>query len=125
MSNEFLDAFGKLLITQVRDYTIADWDEYLDGVQKSAAGPEVNAAIARMSDKERASIKTILPGIVDSVLHNMLFLLESDETLTLTVSTDNGTSESIAEVSDGLAGELPTADGWIARFSSERHYESR
>lgn len=125
MSNKFLDQFGKIFIKQVRDHTIADWDAYLDGIRKSPAGPMVNAAIAKMSESEREAISVVLPGIVDTVLHNVLFLVESEERIKLTISTDDDESVSLAEISDGLAGELPSKNGWIAKFSSERHQEGR
>lgn len=32
-------------------------------------------------------------------------------------------NECISEISDGLAGELYTEDGWIQKFSKQRHEE--
>ena len=48
----------------------------------------------------------------------MLNLIEENEDLQIIVDVEN-----LNDISDGLAGELYTSDGWIHRFSNERHRE--
>jgi hypothetical protein len=72
-----------------------------------------------LTDKEKELIKRLVPKIVDTSLHHLLWTLEQNESLELTIY-DGTKKENIAEISDGLTGELYTEDGWIYRFSNKR-----
>lgn len=54
----------------------------------------------------------LIPEIVDVSLHNMLFMIEENDDIELLFENEN-----LKEISDGLAGELYTEDGWIDKFS--------
>ena len=58
----------------------------------------------------------MIPQIVDLCMHNMMCLFEDHDEFKIIVGDEN-----LAETSDGLAGELYTSDGWISRFSEQRH----
>lgn len=65
-------------------------------------------------------IKDLVPEIVDTTIHNLLWTLEQEEMIDVTVNVDvDGKLASLKDVSDGLAGELYTEDGWIFRFSKK------
>lgn len=108
--NNDLEAFGRAVIEEVRDSAIEHWTQILDGRMRGATAQEtLSALVAAKTPVEGA--KAILPDVVNTVLHRFMQLLE-DEQISIRW---NGTD--VAEESDGLAGELATQKGWIARFS--------
>ena len=122
LGHKALVHFGKLVVEEVRDWAIGDWDKKIDGRMKG--GPEEEKWRARMKalgpDAEQL-LKELLPEIVDATLHFMMFLLERGGVmgLKLSVTTEDGeTFPDINEVSDGLAGDLVM---WIPAFSKQRH----
>ena len=74
-----------------------------------------------LSADDREILVDLIPGIVDTVLHHLLWTAEQQSDLQLGIKTDHGI-ESLREISDGLPGELYTDEGWIARFSKEDRY---
>lgn len=113
-----LDFFGETLINEVRDRTIEQYDMTTDGRMKDEQSQRLSKEIAKMDDKDKKIIQKIIPEIVDLALHNMLCMLEDNPEIEVNINDEN-----INEVSDGLAGELYTEDGWIQRFTKERYEE--
>src|SRR5262245_49878031 len=116
MTEDVLDIVGKLLMVRIRDKAINDWNMILDGSMKGALTETVRKEIAGANSTTEA-LECIVPRVVDSVLHHLLWTLEQEEWINVSVEVDGETTSSIREISDGLAGELYTEDGWIARFS--------
>ena len=56
---------------------------------------------------------------IDTTLHFLLTVIEENDDLDMTVSLSESETVSIKELSDGLAGELYSEKGWVARFSSK------
>jgi hypothetical protein len=127
-----LDHFGKFIAQRVRDSSIRHWDIVFEGKMKDEESQRLFQIFSEFGESEKEFIHQIIPMIVDTTLHHILWgleeeslgLEESEGNIKVAVRTDQGTVDDIAEVSDGLAGELYTEDGWIARFSKERHNES-
>jgi hypothetical protein len=115
MSKQSLDLFGKILINNVRDESIDDWERILEGKMNDEESKQIYNTL---SDSEKALLGRFLPKIVDTTLHHLLWTLEQEEILELTVNTGIE-KENINEISDGLAGELYSEDGWICRFSNK------
>ena len=63
-------------------------------------------------------INELIPQVVDLCLHNMLCMFEEHEDFVISIDEEN-----LNDLSDGLAGELYSADGWISRFSEQRYDE--
>lgn len=118
MKDNTLDLFGELLIKQVRDETISEWDMILNGKMKGVTAKEVKNRISSFNQEQLEVLKWIVPQIVDLNLHNLLFTIEESDELFVAID-----DKEIKEESDGLAGELYTEDGWIRRFSNERYDE--
>jgi hypothetical protein len=114
-----LDEFGKFLIARVRDKAIAEWDKIAAGKMKGMTADSLRPAFAKLGDAERALIYRLIPKIVDTTLHHLLWAIEQNERITLAMEA-RGSSINLAQVSDGLPGDLI---GWIERFSDERHEE--
>lgn len=116
-----LDRFGELLMVRVRDQSIDQWDRTLAGKMLSARDRQLAGAYASIDEGGRHFADRLVPDVVDTVLHYLLWVIE--DTPWLQVRVDDGSEESVEvrQVSDGLPGELYTEDGWIARFSRNRH----
>lgn len=118
MMNDILSYFGKILISDVRDRTIRGFDMRVNGKMRDESSKKLFSEIQEMKIGDRQLIEDIIPQIVDLCIHNMLCMVEEHSNIDIQVE-----NESIYEISDGLAGELYTEDGWIQRFSKQRHEE--
>ena len=120
MSENILDYFGKILMLNVRDRTISNFDRMIDGKMKGITAKCVSEKISSFNDNQLETLKWLIPKIVDLSLHNMLVMIEENNEINVEVFNGNN-ANSLKEVSDGLAGELYTEDGWILKYSKERY----
>jgi hypothetical protein len=93
----------------------------IDGRMKGASAEKVREFLGRLSEAEKKLFSQLIPGVVDTVLHHLLWTVEQESDLYVGVETDNGI-ENLREISDGLPGELYSDEGWIARFSKEDRF---
>jgi hypothetical protein len=114
-----LSLFGKEIIEGARDKTIRSWLKAIDGEMKSKRLIDVHENLKDLPVEKLDFIKQMIPDIVDACIHNFLFYIQSEETIALQKTCD-GQAYDLAKISDSLAGELFSADGWIAKYSSER-----
>jgi hypothetical protein len=114
-----LTTFGQWLMTEVRDSTIEHWTMILSGKMGGIKAEEVQRELANWGKNERTALEALVPKVVDTTLHYLLFGLEQISHIKVSVQTSSGEVSNIAEVSDGLAGEVYGTKGWIARFSKE------
>lgn len=122
MHENILDYFGKMLMLDVRDRTIRNWDMILDGKMKGSAAQQVRDKLLNFNREQIEVLKWLIPQIVDLNLHNFLAMVEEHNEIKVEIC-DRETNNNINEISDGLAGELYTEDGWIKRFSQKRYDE--
>lgn len=115
MSSPQLDRCGQLLMHEVRDLTIENWNRVLSGRMKDN---ESQALFNSLEPNIRSIIKEMVPKIVDTCIHYSLSLFETEQGLRLAVQSEAGELTDVAMLSDGLSGELYTENGWIARFST-------
>jgi hypothetical protein len=120
MSKVKLDKFGQLLMTKVRDEAISDWDRIVDGRMKSQRASELHQAVATFSEEQQKVFLSLVPEVVDTVLHHLLWMFDQRNDVMLGVRSDDKKIENLKEISDGLPGELYSDEGWIARFSKAR-----
>ena len=113
LSEQALDHFGEILIKRVRAEAILDWTKILDGRMKGVRAERLRPELSGLDPGQMALIQRLLPQVVDTVLHHLLWTLEQEESIDVAVRTAEGLVPSLREVSDGLAGELY---GWIPRF---------
>lgn len=113
--NNLLDEFGKTLMSDVRDRTIRVFDKRIQGLMKDETSLRLYERISSLDNNQKKLIEDIIPMVVDLSIHNMLCMLEDNEDFALIKDSEN-----IAELSDGLSGELYTEDGWISKYSEQR-----
>lgn len=109
---DILDQFGQRLMREVRDESLENWRMVLNGMMKGERAALIRSRIGAPS----TDLSSILPDVVDSVLHWFLVWAESDPNVSLCWE-NNGKLEKLDAISDGLAGELYGPNGWVARYS--------
>lgn len=115
-----MDMYGKALMSEVRDETISQIDRTIDGKMRDESSQLIKEKLSQFNSDQLETLKWLVPQIVDLSLHNLLTMIEQSEVVKIMV-IDGKNNVDINQVSDGLAGELYTEDGWIARFSQERY----
>ncbi len=116
--SDVLNYFGQILMEEVRDRTIRGYDMRVNGKMRDSNSQKIFEEVQQLNDVQRQLIKRIIPQIVDLCIHNMLCMIEEHSNIRMLMD-----GESISEMSDGLAGELYSEDGWIQRFSEQRYEE--
>ena len=111
-----LEEFGEIFIKEVRDRTIDLFDRKMQGLMRSKESQLLFEKMNKLNEEQKSLIRDIIPQIVDLSMHNMLDLFEEHDEFQVIVGEEN-----IADVSDGLSGELYTSDGWIEKFSGQRY----
>ena len=114
--DNYLNEFGEVLIKEVRDRTIRLFDKKLQGEMKDKDSQLLFEKVNKLSKEQQLLICEIIHQIVDLSLHNMLCVFEEHDKFQIVIDGEN-----IADISDGLSGELYTSDGWIEKFSEQRH----
>lgn len=120
MPKAALELFGRLLMTKVRDKAILEWKMISDGRMKGESAPKIREILDTFSAEQREAFLLLVPQIVDTTLHHLLWTLEQQEDVMVHVRAGEQDVPDLKEVSDGLAGELYTDEGWIARYSREK-----
>lgn len=115
-----LDHFGSTLVQRVRDKAIQDWDMILDGRMKDSNSLGIRHRLSGLSKEQLQIVSWLIPQVVDTTLHHLLWTLEQEESIKVSVQVGAERLEDVSQSSDGLSGELPSEEGWIARFSKQR-----
>lgn len=121
MSQAALDKFGHVIMKRVRDEAVTDWKMMIDGRMKGESAEKVRELIQSLSDADKKLLLQLIPGIVDTVLHHLLWTVEQESDLQIGIKMDDSI-EDLRDISDGLPGELYTDKGWIARYSEEDRF---
>jgi len=121
MNNEHLDYFGRILIKNVRDEAIEHWDNILTGKMKGQESQKIHQDIINNINKEQIELlQNLLPQVVDTTLHYLLWTIEQEVSIKLSIHLDQSPPLELRNISDGLPGELYSEDGWICRFSGRK-----
>jgi hypothetical protein len=100
----------------VRDEAIDHIERIIDGRMKGRDAVDIRLLLQKQQQCE-SLLKVLLPYVVDVTLHTCLSLFEQEDHLRLMARAADGDLVDVAEISDGLAGELYSEDGWIAKYS--------
>jgi hypothetical protein len=116
---DLLDNFGNACIVDVRDEAIEKYEMIVAGKLKSQQAIDQTNMLKQFSAEQLVVIRNMVVGSIDDTLHHFLWMLEQrDEEFNLLVAADDGRKENVTDISDGLSGEMYTADGWIAVYSN-------
>lgn len=114
-----LDEFGKEYMHQVRDRVITKYLMTKSGKMKSAEDQALHKHFLKLNPDQVKVVDQIVSDIIETQLHHCLFMFEASDQWAIVKkdSAENAELDHLAEVSDGLAGELYSDEGWIAKFS--------
>jgi hypothetical protein len=115
--NDVLDRFGQLLVSEVRDVAVAVALESIRGQMKDQASKQIEAELAKVPESTRKLLEAFATDLVDSTHHDLLSFFEGTEEFLIAFQENENDLVDLNEISDGLAGELVTEEGWISRFS--------
>jgi hypothetical protein len=116
-NHELLEKFGQILMNEVRDEAIDKYEMIVSGQMRSASALEFSKKLSALDDEYQSLVRDIVVSSIDDVLHNLLWMIERHEDDVELTYSDGKCKININEVSDGLSGEVYTADGWISLFS--------
>jgi len=120
MNQKILDEFGEIIISRVRDKAINEWEMILNGRMKGISATQIRNLLSGYSVEEIHILEEIIPQVVDTTLHHLLWTFDQFDNLKLLLLDKDGTTCDVKESSDGLPGELYGDSGWIKRFSKKR-----
>jgi hypothetical protein len=102
----------------VRDTVSSQMIGIIDNTTKAPDSKKLAAKISSISVENKSYIKELVADTIDHCLHYFLYMLEEyEDDTTLIMEDEEGNKFSLAEISDGLCGELYTEDGWIEKYS--------
>jgi len=120
MNQKILDEFGEIIISRVRDKAINEWEMILNGRMKGISATQIRNLLSGYSVEEIHILEEIIPQVVDTTLHHLLWTFDQFDNLKLLLLDKDGTTCDVKESSDGLPGELYGDLGWIKRFTKKR-----
>ncbi|MBN7817018.1 DUF6547 family protein [Algoriphagus pacificus] len=117
--NNKLDKFGKLIVEKLRDKQIDWFRGLIQGKWRSQESKELHAKLSKLTQDQKQVVADVLEKVLENSMHDFLFAIQESNDLDsgLKVFMDG---ENVAELSDGLHGEIFTEDGWVQRFSRHK-----
>lgn len=109
-----LDSFGKILMEGLRDSSINYFDMLSEGKWKAPDLQTLQTDLKIFNEEQISIMRRALISSIDTGIHDFLFKLQQQEEEGIAIVV-NG--KNLADISDGLHGELFTEDGWYQRFS--------
>ena len=100
----------------LRDRAIEKFENLAEGVYKAKAHRNLQNALSSLSPDQIDIVRRCIVESIDSGIHDFLFAIQENLDFENDIQIKvEGTN--IAELSDGLHGELFTEDGWQAKYS--------
>jgi galactokinase/mevalonate kinase-like predicted kinase len=116
MMEKQISDFGESFIENVRDNSLFVFEGILSGHMKDVESKNLHEKLKSLSENELSLIRQIAYKMVDLTIHNAMFFFEQDID-GWKISNPMKEVDDLANMSDGLAGELYTEDGWINLYS--------
>lgn len=115
---ELLDGFGKMLVAEVYDASCGELQRMLYREEYGVPRDNPVGKAYRSLDTETAClVRRLVVAGIDQCFARFLAFLECHEEIPMVVTTKSGEEIDLRQISDGLAGEPCSEQGWIARFS--------
>ncbi len=117
--SDTLDKFGRLIVDKLKDKQIDWFKGLIQGKWSSQESKELHAKLSKLTQEEKQVVADVLEKVLENSMHDFLFAIQESNDLDsgLKVFMDG---ENVAELSDGLHGEIFTEEGWIERFSRHK-----
>lgn len=115
-ANEILNNFGEEFISEVRDSTIENMEMILSGKMKSEEARKLFQKVKDLDEETQSIVREFIFKTIDNGLFNTLTFFEQSEEYAIQYQDEDNT-ENLNDLSDGLAGELYSDNGWITKYS--------
>ncbi len=116
MSEDLLSKFGEDFTVNVRDRVIGIYDKIVTGKMKSKEDLQLSEKLKKLNKEERDITREVVINCIDMVLHEMLDYMSDNEEVGI-YFVDGMSLINASDISDGLAGELYSEDGWLEKYS--------
>jgi hypothetical protein len=115
--NQALDDFGRFLSVNLRDCALDFIEDLIAGRWQAPALRNLQASVATGSGVQQDILRRAARTAIDAAIHNFLFQLQeqSDGERQIVVISSG---HDVGSTTDGLHGEIFTAEGWFARYSA-------
>lgn len=116
---EILDSFGKVVIEEVRDYSLG----IAMGIAKQTTVNPVDlkqySIFSTLSTEQQEAVCDLLSETVTSTIYNFLEMFEANAEMMKLILLDDGKEYNMMEISEKMGSEIACheEDGWIQRFS--------
>ena len=117
-----LEPLGKIIVQEVRDYTITQLDGIIAGQYKGAFAQHIRQTISELGHDPQALLHTLFPDIVDNTLTVLLQVLDA-QVGSVVIEVMEGEEWVSPYAYTGALGTLydtEDEDGWIAMYSQQR-----
>jgi hypothetical protein len=111
--SEQLDKFGEFFVQNLRDKMLHNLEMMFGGGWKAPELQELQVKLSGLTDAQKQTFQELVERITTAGMHDLLFAI-ADSGGAVRVLVDG---QDVAELSDGLQGEIFGDDGWITRFS--------
>ncbi|MBA4057525.1 MAG: hypothetical protein C0490_22610 [Marivirga sp.] len=114
-----LDEFGKEYIHQVRDRVITKYLMTKSGKMKAPEDQFLHKQLLKLNSDQIKLVDQIVLDVIETQLHHCMSMFEASAAWAIISkdSAENADLDHLAQVSDGLVGELYSSEGWIEKFS--------
>jgi len=116
---QVLEIFGQELIQEVRDYALSQFKNTIEGEANTKERKKIKEAYRNLSGEDKELLNRMVFDSVDRTIHYFLWMFERSDNFKIHFVDGSN----LAELSDGLSGELYTDDGWIKKFSNYQSSE--
>ncbi|KIM02998.1 MAG: hypothetical protein KN64_13380 [Sulfurovum sp. AS07-7] len=114
MEDEVLNEFGEMFIKRARDGAIREINWIINGSIKAPSLLELSKQVQLFSDDQKDTLRKVVIEAIDTALFKVITILEEHEEYIKMTITKDGKTFNLAEISDGLGGQLSM---WIEEFS--------
>jgi len=108
-----LDKFGEFFVQNLRDKMLHNLEMMLSSGWKAPDLQELQVKLSGFTDAQKQVVRELAERITTAGMHDLLFAI-ADSGGVVRVLVDG---QEIANLSDGLHGEIFGDEGWITRFS--------
>ncbi|MDH5728645.1 MAG: hypothetical protein OEZ58_06620 [Gammaproteobacteria bacterium] len=111
-----LEQFGNMIAEDLRDAALNRYLDIESGHVGSETAKKLNMEVSELTEDQKILVRKLITHCVDVGIHDFLFALEEGRNnIKVLVNETN-----VSEVSDGLQGEIYTADGWFEKYSQHK-----
>lgn len=111
--NTTRDQFGEFIVQNLRDRMFEGLERLMGGGSKAPAVQKLQAQLSSFTPEQKQVLRDLVEDLTTTGMHDLLFAI-SDSGGAVKVLVDG---HDVAQLSDGLQGEIFGDDGWIVRFS--------